>query len=179
MVTVTVSARLLQVFVMGEQRGIGGQLASDIPRMRREVNLIGASHGAPFRPKPLDVGLELADFRLYDRSLSAAEASALFHDPSIQCCLSASVSDTFGVSRIDLTASAMAALAGPAAVAVTPVQLTSTTDVDAANPTLQPCLSEAALPASRRGVDICGEGGVTTIEDTNGVISDGVGPYIR
>ena len=69
----------------------------------------------------------------------------------------------------------MAAVGHPSAVMVRPEVITGNRTT-VATAVQQPCgLTEAA--GAVREVDICGD--VTTIEDANGIISDGVGPYIR
>ena len=87
--------------------------------MLRHNNYVGAAHHAPFQQKTGGITLAIADFRLYDRSLSDSEVSALFVDPASECCISAGLKDAFGVHNLDLSSLAMGGQA-PAAVAITP-----------------------------------------------------------
>ena len=73
--------------------------------MLRHSNYIGAAHHAPHQQKASGIGMaiSIADFRLYDRSLSASEVSALFVDPESECCVSAGLKDAYMVHDIDLS----------------------------------------------------------------------------
>eukprot|EP01045_Picozoa_sp_COSAG04_P027997 COSAG04_NODE_4233_length_2219_cov_1.227830_2_plen_481_part_01 len=168
MVTVSASGREVGVYVGGELRGIG-LLTARLPRMLRHNNYVEAAHHAPFQQKTGGITLGIADFRLYDRSLSSDEVSALFTDPSSECCISAGVNDAFGANDLDLTKQAMAGQT-PSAVAITPAAQGSSSSDGGVG---QACISDAA--ATTRDLDICGE--ITTVTDCDGVISDGVGPY--
>ena len=108
-----------------------------------------------------------ADLRIYDRSLPAAEASALFSAPAGECCIDAGLRMSFGVGDVDLTAAAMNAIDSPSVARVVPA-LMAHNSVDPSS-TLQPCA--ATKSAVVREVDICGD--TTTMEDCNGIVSDG------
>ena len=163
--------RAVYVYVDGAIVGVG-TLEADLPRMLRSENSMGGSLTA--QPLSRLASLAVADFRVYDRSLSSLEAAALHRNPSSECCVSAGLVSAFGVGSVDLSSEVMAATRQPSAVTVRPEAVTRNgTDADA---TLQPCrLSDVS--AVVRDVDICGD--VTTIEDCHGAISDGAGPYIR
>eukprot|EP01045_Picozoa_sp_COSAG04_P001345 COSAG04_NODE_44_length_31776_cov_9.320769_2_plen_1968_part_00 len=164
MVTVSIAGHAASIYDSGSLRGVG-TLASQLPRMLRHNNYVGASHHAPFQRKSSGVTLGISDFRLYDRSLSADEVSALFIDPSSECCVSAGLQDAFGVDNLDLTAELMGAQ--PSAVVIAP----SATGVSREGTRAHGCQASA----SPRKLDICGE--VTSVSDCRGTISDGVGPY--
>ena len=168
--TFSIVERAVHVYVDGIPIGIG-VLETDLPRMLRSENSIGGSLGTD-----LSAGARfgVADFRVYDRSLSSLEAAALHTNPLAECCIVAGLVDAFGVGSVDLTAEAMAAVGHPSAVTVRPESGASNDTVVDKPP--QPC-SASEETAAVREVDICGD--VTTIEDSVGVVSDGVGPYIR
>ena len=161
--------RAVHVYVNGVAVGTG-TLEADVPRMLRRENSIGGLLGAGTkRPDSL---LQVADFRVYDRSITPLEAAALHDDPSAECCVSAGLIDTFRVGSVDLTAEVMAAVVHPSAVTARP-QASASNDTAAIDPGVTPCsLSEAA---TIREVDICG-GETTAIEDCHGIVRSGMGP---
>eukprot|EP01051_Picozoa_sp_SAG22_P000947 SAG22_NODE_31_length_27697_cov_7.384376_18_plen_368_part_00 len=163
--------RAVHVYVDGAAVGVG-MLEADVPRMLRSENSIGGSLGT--EPLPQYSRFAAADFRVYDRSRSSLEAAALHTNPSAACCVTAGLVDAFGVGSIDLTAEVMAAVGHPSAVTVRPEGIES--NGTTADTNLKPC-SVSESSAAVREVDICGD--VTTIDDSVGVVSDGVGPYIR
>ena len=167
MVTVSVSGREVSVYLAGELRG-EGLLTTRLPRMLRHHIYVGAAHHVPFQQKAGGISLGIADFRLYDRSLSSSEVSALFVDPASECCVSVGLKDAFGVNSLDL--SAQSRQPTPWAVAIAPSEREASSS-GGADP--QGCVS--ANQAATRQLDICGE--ITTVSDCKGVISDGVGPY--
>jgi hypothetical protein len=115
--------------------------------------------------------MAIADFRLYDRSISTIEVTALFDGPLTKCCVSAGLNDAFGVTSIDLTAQASSSPLGTT-IAITPSATRSKntgTSIDATS-----CMSTVDQNSNREH-DICGE--ATTVSDCNGIISDGIGPY--
>ena len=169
--TFSIVERTMHVFVNGVAVGVG-MLEADLPHMLRSENSIGGSLNAD--PVGRFSRLTVADFRVYDRSLSSMEAAALHTNPSSECCVSAGLISAFGIGSIDLSPEIMAAMTQPSAVSVR--SEAGASNGTAEDTTLQPCrLSEAS--AIVRDVDICGD--VATIEDCHGVISDGAGPYIR
>ena len=168
MVTVTVSGRDVSVYVDDELRG-GAMLTTRLPRMMRHNNYVGAAHHAPFQQKAGGITMAIADFRLYDRSLSSSEVSALFADPVSECCISAGLKDAYGVNDMDLSAQAMGS-ATPSAAMIIPSERSASTHGGSG---AQGCESDTA--ATTRQLDICGE--ITTVSDCSGVISDGIGPY--
>ena len=122
---------------------------------------------APFSNKQ-NVEMSLADFRLYDRSLSADEVVALFTDAGSECCISAGLKDAFGVADLDLTNEAMSGQPQEAVVAITSSEQASVAHRGTNSPG---CVADEA---SVRQLEICL---INTVSDCNGVISDGVGPY--
>ena len=168
MVTVSVSGRAVDVYAGAEHRG-SAALNTHLPRMMRHNNYIGASHNAPFQEKTSGVTMSIYDFRLYDRSLSANEVSALFTDPASGCCIGSGLKDAFGVSHLDLTAQAMAGQR-PSSVNIASSAQGSASNDGTDSPG---CAGVGAL--NPRELDICGE--ISTVSDCNGVITDGVGPY--
>ena len=168
MVTLSVSGRDVSVYAGDELRG-GATLGTRLPRMMRHNNYVGAAHHAPFQQKAGGITMAIADFRLYDRSLSAIEVSALFADPATECCISAGLKDAYGVDDMDLSAHAMGS-AVPSAVTIVPTERQASTH-EGSN--AQGCVSDTA--ATIRQLDMCGE--ITTVSDCSGVISDGTGPY--
>ena len=63
--------------------------------------------------------MAIAEFRLFDRSLSPSEISALFADPASECCIGAGLKDAYGVHDLDLSMEAMRS-GQPSAVAMAP-----------------------------------------------------------
>eukprot|EP01051_Picozoa_sp_SAG22_P001952 SAG22_NODE_82_length_21749_cov_10.719769_9_plen_1119_part_00 len=173
LVTFSFIERRVHVYVDGVGRGVG-TLEADVPRMLRNENSIGGSLGT--QPLSQLSHFAAADFRVYDRSLSSLEAAALHSNPSSECCLIAGLIDAVGVGSVDLTPNIMAALAHPSAVTANPESAEGSNGT-AVDLSVQPCSqSDAAAAAAVREVDICGD--EANIEDCDGVISDGVGPYI-
>ena len=171
LVTAVFVERNVQIYVDGELHG-SGDMEEIVPRMLRQENTIGGSlDGVPL---PLRSSVHLADFRIYDRSISTLEVAALYAEPFGDCCVSSQLVDAFGMSTIDLTTQAMTAMTDRSVTSGVVVQPAQTTNVTGTGPTLNPC-SVAETAAAVRDVDICGE--ITTIEDCNGFISDGVGTY--
>jgi hypothetical protein len=179
MVTFVVSAQEMHVYTGGQLRGIGS-LEAPLPRMMREANYIGAGRGAPFRSKGLDVSLAIADFRLYDRSLTAPEVAALFSDPSGQhtaCCVNSGIKSAFGAGDVDISSQAMdvAAMGAPAAVAFSSQLSSGGAD---SNATISDaCATIKQKPSVVREVDICGT--FAKVSECGGIISDGIGPYAK
>ena len=170
--TFSVVERAVHVYLNGAAVGVG-TLEADLPRMLRSENSMGGSLGASVLSR--FAHFAVADFRVFDRSLSSMEAAALHTNPLSECCVSAGLISAFGVGSVDLSPEVMAATAQPSAVSVRP-EVGASNGTAAEDTALQPCrLSEAS--AVVRDVDICGD--VTTIEDCHGTISDGAGPYIR
>ena len=167
MITVSISGRDVSVYVGDELRG-SATLSTRLPRRMRHNNYVGAAHHAPFQQKAGGITMAIAEFRLYDRSLSANEVSALFADPASECCISAGLKDAYGVDDMDLSAEAMGS-AAPSTVVITPSEQRASTHAGSA----QGCVSDTA--ATTRQLDFCGE--ITTVSDCSGVISDGIGPY--
>ena len=102
MVTLSVSGREVSVYSGGEQRG-STLLSTRLPRMLRHNNYVGAAHHAPYQPKAGGITMAIADFRLWDRSLSSSEVSALFPAPASECCIGAGLKDAYGVRDLDLS----------------------------------------------------------------------------
>eukprot|EP01046_Picozoa_sp_COSAG06_P004603 COSAG06_NODE_194_length_20530_cov_9.861583_12_plen_1626_part_00 len=172
MVTLTVSGRELSVYSAAEQRG-SALLTTRLPRMMRHNNYIGAAHRTPYQQKTGGITMGIADFRLYDRSLSSNEVSALYADPAGECCISAGLKDAYGVNDLDLSVEAMHSDA-PSAVAITPSSQRNAGG-DTGGET-QGCVSNgAAATTPVVKLDMCGE--ITKISDCSGEISDGTGPY--
>jgi hypothetical protein len=138
--------------------------------MLRHTNYVGAAHHAPSQQKSGGITMGIAEFRLYDRSLSANEVAALFDNPASECCISAGLQDAYGVSDLDLTAQAMIGQ-GPRAVSITSSAQASSTNTGVDTPG---CVATDD-GKSIRELDICGE--ITTVSDCNGIVSDGIGPY--
>ena len=175
--TVVIAERSVFAYIDGALYGIG-TLESGVPRMLREYTSIGSllDLGTPSgRPGQI----ALSDIRLYDRSLSGAEAAALFADPFGTCCVFSGLIDAFGVGSIDLTAQAMMATAntgaGPSAVTLSPRMTADNETQPDFGSQLQPCTAGAAV--EMREWDVCGN--VATIEACDGILSDGVGQYPR
>ena len=103
-----------------EQRG-SALLSTRLPRMLRHNNYVGAAHHAPYQQKAGGITMAIADFRLWDRSLSSGEVSALFADPASECCIGAGLKDAYGVHDLDLSLEAMRP-DQPSAVAITPLE---------------------------------------------------------
>ena len=167
-VSVVVSWTTVSVYSNGELQGVGTREAP-LPSILRREN----TFGGPFAEAVGLAEVSFADLRIYDRSLATAEATALFLAPAGECCIDAGLRMSFGVGDVDLTAAAMNAIDSPSAARVVPA-LMAHDSVDPGS-TLQPCA--ATKSAAVREVDICGD--TTMIEDCNGIVSDGVGPYIR
>jgi hypothetical protein len=176
MVTFTVRERTLHAYTSDQLQGVG-KLEAPFPRMLRQSNYVGAGHGTPFRPKTGGISLAIANFRLYDRSLSAVEVAALFNDPSgehTSCCVAAGIRSPFGVGDIDLTPQAMGVLnTGEPAAAVVSIQAPN---VDGGNSTGASDCSSAQAQQMRE-VDICGD--LQLVSDCHGTVSDGIGPYAK
>jgi hypothetical protein len=167
MVTLSVSGSQVRVFRGDTQHG-SALLNTRLPRMLRQSNYIGACHHAPYQQKArgIHVAMAIADFRLFDRSLSASEVSALFADPASECCIGAGLKDAFGIHDLDLSLEVLR-IASPSAVIITP----SEPPKAGSDPSVQAC--ETAVTVQQ--LDICGE--IRTTSDCTGDISDGVGSY--
>eukprot|EP01046_Picozoa_sp_COSAG06_P007074 COSAG06_NODE_340_length_17187_cov_578.135475_2_plen_478_part_00 len=169
MVTVSVSGRDVSVYSGDEQRG-STLLSTRLPRMLRHNNYVGATHHAPYQHKAGGITMAIADFRLYDRSLSSSEISALFADPASECCIGAGLKDAFGVRDLDLSLEAMRS-DQPSAVTITPSEQHAGSD--AGSDAQRGCVSDTA--AATQQLDICGE--ITKVSECRGEIRDGTGPY--
>ena len=168
MVTVSVSGTEAEAYASGELRGVG-QMTSRLPRMLRHNNYIGAAHHAPYQHKAGGITMAVADFRLYDRSLSAKEVAALFDDPASECCISAGLKDAFGVNDLDLTALAMGVDPQRSSVSITP---SGSNGGDPSNGVVAPGCAGADDGTALRELDICGE--INEVSDCEGVITDGM-----
>ena len=157
----------VSVYTNGRLHG-EGVLAAPVPRILRSENVFGG---------PFDgcdgSSVAFGDFRAFDRSISELEAAALHAEPAGQCCISAGLRSTFGVGDVDLTGAAMSTIGRPTAVRVRPDSAQNDTKMEGSAPCSQ---LDAATSAGVRELDICSD--ITTIEDYDGLISDGVGPYI-
>ena len=165
--------RTVHAYFNGRVVGVGF-LEAELPRMLRSENSIGGSLGA--QPLSAYSRFSVADFKIYDRSISSMEADALHADPSSRCCVGAGMIDAFGVGSIDLTAEVMAAVDHSASVVVSP-ELTESNGA-AIDSIRQPCNDQVISDASAavvREVDVCGD--ESMIKDPVGTLSDGRGPY--
>jgi hypothetical protein len=167
LVTVSVSVKAVSVYQDGELLGRGTRTRA-LPRMLRRNVYIGSAHGAPFQAKHGDTTLALADFRLYDRSVSFNEAHALFINQDAECCIESGLKDVFGVNNLDLD---LRSVTIPAAVSISVTEQTAGSLNNADPP------PPASTLATSRAVDICGE--VASVSECHGVITDGAGPYGR
>ena len=170
MVTVSVSGRDVRVYVGDQQHG-AATLSTRLPRMLRRSNYVGAAHHAPSQQKARGMTIAIADFRLYDRSLSANEVAALFHDPASECCISAGLKGAFGADDLDVSAQA----AGATAVTITPSEHAGTNEMNE-DTAAQRCVTHVAASDATQEVDMC-TGELTTLSDCSGIITDGIGPY--
>jgi hypothetical protein len=171
-VTFVVSDLGINVYSGGQLLGVGA-LEAPLPRMRRSNNYVGAGHRPPFRNKGGGINLAVADFRLYDRTLTAAEVVFLFKPEDARCCVAGGIKSVFGLGDIDLTPHAMAvATTGiPAAVTIAAQDMVSGISSSTAGST---ACSEHQVESGRE-IDICGD--VHSVPDSQGSISDGMGPY--
>jgi hypothetical protein len=175
MVTFVVSGSSMSVYANGQLWGIGA-LEAPLPRMLRQNNYVGAAHTAPFQPKPGGVSLAVADFRLYDRSLAAAEVVALFVDPSgkhTACCVAAGIRSPFGVGDLDLTPQLIGVVATGKPAAATVSSRAPGSGGTSSIGGSEECGSSQLQTA--RAVDICGD--FPVVSDCQGTVSDGIGPY--